>query len=293
MKNINNIISIVTPTRNSEKYLEETILSVITQKGDFQIDYIVIDNNSTDNTLNIIKKYEDLINNQKIPMLCQAIDFKWLSEKDNGMYEAINKGFKLSKGDIMSYLNSDDKLITGSLQAVMKIFRQYDDIDWLTGLLTWLNKKGALYKVINIYGYKQKYLQKGYYHYDYLHFVQSEGTFWTRKLWHNIGEKINEKYKLAGDYDLWMRFSIFCKLYTVHASLCGYRKHREQLTANPESYEEELKEICRISPNLWEKFWFLNYKIYKNLPEKLKNKINYQLPYLVFDLENNKWIKKN
>lgn len=291
MKNINNTISIVTPTYNSEKYLEETILSVITQKGDFIIEYIIVDNESSDNTKKIIEKYEALIANKNFPIQCERVDFRWICEKDGNMYEAINKGFAISKGDIMAYLNSDDVLMTGALQTAADIFRRYDDIDWITGFLTWLNESGALTKAINIFGYKQKYLQKGYYHYNYLHFVQAEGNFWTKKLWRLAGEKMSEQYKLAGDYELWIRFSHFCKLYTVHSCLCGYRKHDGQLTANPEKYEKELMQICRLDPSFTEKLWFFCYKLYKNLPDRVKYEINFfRLPYLKFDFKNNNWI---
>src|SRR6218665_2201901 len=97
-------ISIVTPVFNRVEYLEQTILSVIDQ-GYPNLEYIVIDGGSTDGTLEIIKKYEDRI-------------FYWTSEPDNGMYDAINKGFKKASGQIMAWINSDDLYHQPTLSTV-------------------------------------------------------------------------------------------------------------------------------------------------------------------------------
>src|SRR5579863_3042816 len=87
-------ISIITPTLNQGGYIEESILSVIGQKYP-NLEYIIVDGGSTDNTLETIKKYEQYIT-------------YWVSQKDNGMYEALNHGFKKATGEIMGWLNSDD-----------------------------------------------------------------------------------------------------------------------------------------------------------------------------------------
>lgn len=99
------MISIITPTYNSEKYLEKCILSIL-QQGCCEYEHIIVDGGSTDGTLSIIRKYEKLY-----PM-------KWISEKDNGMYDAIAKGFKLASGDIFCWLNSDDMYMPWTLRAV-------------------------------------------------------------------------------------------------------------------------------------------------------------------------------
>ena len=100
-------ISIITVCRNSEQYLNETIESVVQQTYP-HIEYIVIDGNSTDNTINIIKKNEANI-------------YKWISEPDNSMYDAINKGLKLATGDYLLILNSDDSLASNSIIEKRKL----------------------------------------------------------------------------------------------------------------------------------------------------------------------------
>ena len=87
-------ISVITPSYNQAEFLEKTILSVLNQNYP-NLEYIIIDGGSSDGSVEIIKKYERYI-------------AYWVSEKDDGMYEAINKGLKISTGDILAYLNSDD-----------------------------------------------------------------------------------------------------------------------------------------------------------------------------------------
>ncbi len=112
------LISVITVVYNGAKYLEETIKSVINQTYP-NVEYIIIDGGSTDGTLDIIKKYEDYI------------DY-WVSEKDNGQSDALNKGFSIATGDIFFYLASDDILLPGVLKKIAKIFQE-EDIDFLYG----------------------------------------------------------------------------------------------------------------------------------------------------------------
>ncbi len=104
-------ISIVTPNLNQGKFLEETILSVLDQKYP-NLEYIIIDGGSTDNSIDIIKKYEKNL-------------FYWTSEKDNGMYEAIQKGFEKATGDIMAWINSDDLYHRNVFFVVAEIFSNF------------------------------------------------------------------------------------------------------------------------------------------------------------------------
>ena len=104
----NPLVSIITVVYNGEKHIEQTINSVLNQTYS-NIEYIIIDGDSTDNTLNIIKKYEDKIAH-------------FISEKDSGIYNAMNKGLALTKGEIISILNADDYYFENTLQQVVDIF---------------------------------------------------------------------------------------------------------------------------------------------------------------------------
>ncbi len=111
------LVSIVTVVFNGEQYLEETLLSVIDQDYD-NIEYIIIDGGSTDGTLEIISKYEDCID-------------LWISAKDNGVYDAMNKGIKFATGKYINFLNASDYFY--NRQTVSKIFKQYNDADIIYG----------------------------------------------------------------------------------------------------------------------------------------------------------------
>ena len=112
-------ISIITPNYNQAKYLEETILSVLNQ-GYPNLEYIIIDGGSTDNSVEIIKKYSDRL-------------AYWESVPDKGMYDAIQKGFARSTGEIMAWINSDDMYQSKSFFTVSEIFRNFTQVNWLLG----------------------------------------------------------------------------------------------------------------------------------------------------------------
>ena len=113
------LVSIITVTLNSEKYLEETLKSIENQKNkDYEV--IIIDGHSVDSTIEIIKKYENLVN------FC-------LTEKDNGIYDAFNKGLKYAKGKYIVFVNSDDVLTPEALELLSVYDKKYKDIDFLFG----------------------------------------------------------------------------------------------------------------------------------------------------------------
>jgi len=120
-------ISIVTPSYNQENYLEKTILSVWNQQGDFELEHIVIDGGSTDQSMDILLKYDHLYKNGQFPFKCKAFNFIWLSEPDKGQTDALNKGFAISSGKFLGWLNSDDLFFNNeSLQAVYQAFIKND-----------------------------------------------------------------------------------------------------------------------------------------------------------------------
>ena len=113
-------LTVVTPTLNSEKYLEQMLKSGLQQKGNFQLQWIVVDGGSTDGTLEILKSIGD-------PRL------QWTSEPDSGQSAAINKGLKSASGDIVAWLNGDDLYADGALGAVAEAFEKDSKGQWLVG----------------------------------------------------------------------------------------------------------------------------------------------------------------
>jgi glycosyltransferase involved in cell wall biosynthesis len=218
-------ISIVTPTFNRAQYLEETILSVLNQNYP-NLEYIIIDGGSTDKTIDIIKKYESSLS-------------YWISEPDQGMYYAIQKGFEKSTGEIMAWINSDDKYHNGSLKVVGKIFSDLESVDWIMGTPTFFNEQGLCVKVFPCARWSQTRFWVG----DY-RWIQQEGVFWRRSLWEKSGSTLNLSRKLAADFDLWCRFFKYSKLNSVETIFSGFRLHGDQISElEKEAYENEVISI--------------------------------------------------
>ena len=242
------VISIVTPAFNSAEFIEETIQSVISQEGDFHLEYIIVDGGSTDNSIEIIKKYDRLIADKQWPVKCLGINFTWISEKDNGQSDALNKGFARSTGEIMAYINSDDKYLPMAFKTVKSIFTECGEVKWLTSLWQphW-NARGELTPGDSVRGYTKKAFYDGRTlarSENFTGWIQQESTFWRRSLWNKAGGSLSEDLKFAMDFDLWARFYEHTELYGVAIALGGFRQHASQKTAeNMKIYYEEARGV--------------------------------------------------
>jgi len=160
-------VTIVTAVYNGEKYLEETILSIVNQSYQ-NIEYIIVDGTSTDGTVDIIKKYEDKL-------------AYWISEKDKGMYDAINKGFNKASGEIYAYLNADDLYADSKvIENVVETFLQ-NDADLVYGNVEFIDENSKhlyFYKAIQLLPIFIKYLKR-------VPFAQ-QTTFWKRKVYKDL-----------------------------------------------------------------------------------------------------------
>jgi len=222
-------ISIVTVSFNMRDYIEDTILSVISQQYP-NLEYIVIDGGSKDGTVDIIKRYEPWIT-------------YWISEPDSGMYDAIQKGFSRSTGEIMAYINSDDKYHYNSLFSAATIFSSMEDVDWILGRASFYNDEGTIVDVKDL----KKWSKLNYYTGNY-QWIQQESVFWRRNLWLKAGGKINTDLRYAGDYELWLRFFRFAKLYSTETIFAGFRfRTKDQLSLEKlDSYIYEVEQVTNL-----------------------------------------------
>jgi glycosyltransferase involved in cell wall biosynthesis len=219
-------ITLVTAAYNGEEYLEATIRSIVNQ-GYPNLEYIVVDDGSTDGTVEIIRKHEG-------EMTC------WFSQTNQGLYAALNAGFSRSTGEIMGWLNSSDLLQGNGLFTVGSIFRALRDVEWITGRPTKISSTGMTIDVLPVPRWSRGRFLAGANKY-----IQQESTFWRRSLWERAGGRLSTEYRAEGDFELWVRFFRHARLYSVNALIGGYRLHDGALSSsNMQRYDRNCDEIA-------------------------------------------------
>ncbi len=198
--NFKPLFSIITVVYNNEKFLEETIKSVLNQKFR-NFEYIIIDGGSSDKTLDIIKRYDS------------QIDY-WISEKDKGIYDAFNKGMSLAKGDFIGIVNSDDTYLDNALEIIARYINELNnkEIDFIFGSV---KKHWGI-----LYGYRP---EKIYYSWGF-YSSHSSGFFLRRSSAKKIG-LYNINYKYHADYDYFYRM-------IVKKKMKGTSTKKDEITGN-------------------------------------------------------------
>lgn len=229
-------ISIVTPSLNQAPFIEETIQSVLNQ-GYPNLEYLIVDGGSTDGTLRILKKYEGQLS--------------WISEKDNGQSDAINKGLRQVTGDIVAFLNSDDLYEPGGLLAVGEYFLNHPEANWLTGLCINIDQTGKEIRKLNRL-YKNFWLRwKSFAVLQVLNYVSQSATFWKRSAMNKIGY-LNEHLHYTMDYDYWLRLGQRYPLHVLYRDLASFRIHNNSKsgTTTHHQFDEELKVLQKYYKGL-------------------------------------------
>ncbi len=178
------LVSIITPSYNQAQYIEETILSVRNQDYPF-IEHLVIDGGSTDGTLDILRQHEDRLT--------------WISERDHGQADAINKGFRLAKGIIFAWLNSDDAYVPGTIRTIVEHFQSHSEDSFIYGDALAIDEKGRNY------GIRTHVKQAGLHELvNEVDFIVQPASFWRAEVWRECGE-LDESLHYNLDYEYWMR----------------------------------------------------------------------------------------
>ena len=199
------LVSIITPSFNQARYLEATIQSVLSQEYP-RIEYIVIDGASTDRSVEIIKGYENRL-------------AYWISEKDSGQAEAINKGLTHATGEILAWLNSDDYYLPKTISEVVRVFEENPDVLMMYGDMLAVDEQG---KTINVLKYKQLSLQ------DLICFqiIGQPAVFFRREAYEKAG-RLDTTFHFMLDHHLWIRMASQGKILHIPQILAAARYHAE------------------------------------------------------------------
>lgn len=203
-------ITVVTPSFNQAPFLEATIRSVLDQNYP-ALEYIIVDGGSTDGSVDIIRRYQDRL-------------AWWVSEKDAGQSDAINKGFARATGDLHGYINSDDTLAPGSLAAAAQAFQ--DGNPWISGWVLFLEPKGGEWPQIPRAMYNR---------FDWFcsNPVCQQATWWDGRLTRELGPFRTDLH-YAFDYEFWMRLRLRKNLNPLILRRCmgTYRLHDSSKTVS-------------------------------------------------------------
>ena len=236
---------IVTPTLNSEDYLDETINSVVSQAGDFSILYHVQDGGSKDGTLAILEAWQKRLDSGALPIRCRGITFSHTVSKDGGMYQAINRAFAHARTGIetvpsvMGWINSDDRIAPGAFATMRALLADLPEIAFLTSRVSLINDRGVTLGIDSPIAFDRAKLIAGDYDGRGGAFVMQEGTYWTAAVWDAAGG-LDERFRLAGDWDLWRRLARQAPLTTVDTLLGFHRRRPGQLSESLDRYYAEI-----------------------------------------------------
>jgi glycosyltransferase involved in cell wall biosynthesis len=198
------LVSIVTPSYNQARYVEQTIKSVLSQDYP-RIEYILVDGSSTDGTQNIIKKYEDKL-------------AWWVSEKDRGQTDAINKGFARASGEVLAWINSDDTYEPGAVSAAVKYLQDHPEIGMVYGDCNFINESGKVVGKFSSAQTSYRLLRRGYSH------IPQQAMFFRADLWKQVGP-LDPSFYFAMDYDLWTRIAGRAEIKYLPQMWANFRLH--------------------------------------------------------------------
>lgn len=245
------LVTIITPSLNHGKYIEQTIQSVLDQVTVHEIEYLLIDGGSSDGTLEILKKYEGRA--------------KWQSEPDNGQSDAINKGIAMANGEIIGWLNSDDLYLPGTIQRVGDYFANNPEIQWAFGkckIIDNLNFETRKW----ITSYKNGFL--GHFNYNTLlleNYLSQPAVFFRKDIIDKIG-LLRTDLSLAMDYDLWIRLTKHSMPGYIDKNLAAFRIHAQSLSSlNYRKQFQEQYQIHKIHDSRWYLLLLHRINIYKNI----------------------------
>ncbi|MGA2491142.1 MAG: glycosyltransferase family 2 protein [Anaerolineales bacterium] len=216
------LVTIVTPSFNQARYLESTIRSVLDQDYS-NFEYIIVDGGSTDGSVDIIRRYSDRLAG-------------WVSEKDRGQTDAINKGFARAKGEILAWLNSDDTYEKNAIKEAVAFLQERPEVGLVYGNANFIDENGCIIGRFPAAQTNYKRLRRGYVH------IPQQAAFWRADLWQRVGP-LDPSFYFAMDYDLWVRLAALAPMQYLPRLWANFRLHTEGKTiaADDRCWPEMLK----------------------------------------------------
>ena len=200
------LVSIITPSYNQAYFLEATIHSVIAQDYP-RVEHIVVDGGSTDGSLEVIRQYEEHL-------------AAWVSEPDKGQTDAINKGFVMSHGEILAWLNSDDTYQPHAISEAVAFFQEHPEVGMVYGDTNFIDEEGQTLGKFNAQQTSYRRLRRGGV------YIPQPASFWRASLWKTVGP-LDPTFYFAMDYDLWVRFAKVAELRYIPRVWANFRVYRD------------------------------------------------------------------
>ncbi len=234
------LVSIITPSYNQAIFLERTILSVLNQTYP-EIEYFVVDGGSQDDSVNVIHKYQDKLKG-------------WVSEKDQGQTDAINKGFAMANGDILAWINSDDTYEPDAIKLAVEYLEAHPEVGLVYGDTNFINEKDEVIGTFPAALTNYAKLRQGYVH------IPQQAAFFRASLWKQVAP-LDPSFYFAMDYDLWVRLAKLSGIAYIHRHMANFRLHDEAKTIHSDDrcWPEMLKVHYRDGGNFFSPIVFKYY----------------------------------
>lgn len=227
------LISVITPSFNQGRFIERTIQSVLEQ-GIAELEYFVVDGGSQDETVEILKKYEPRI--------------RWVSEKDNGQSDAVNKGLRATTGEIIGWLNSDDIYYSGALLEVVNFFKTNPEVDVIYGNANHIDKDDRVIEPYYTEDWDYERLKD-------ICFICQPSVFFRRRIIEKAG-LLDDSLNYCMDYEYWLRLGKSADFKRINSTLAGSRMYESNKTLSAriavhQEINDMLKDKFGCVPNKW------------------------------------------
>jgi len=267
-------VSIITPSYNQAEFIERTILSVANQTG-VEIEHVVFDGQSTDNTVEILKKAASL--------------HHWVSEKDKGQTDAVNKGIKTTDGEIIGWLNSDDVYYPGAIAAVVEYFKQHPKIDVVYGMADHIDVNDKAFESYPTEPWNFERLKE-------VCFICQPALFFRRRLIETQG-LLDESLNYCMDYEFWLRLGkAGVNFAYLEKKLAGSRLYAENKTLGAKvKVHHEINEMLKAKFGRVHSHWLFSYAnaVISEKIERKQHPVRYKCMLLLSSLESSlRWNKK-